>query len=176
MRHTFKLPIFFAFILYTITIPLSGCGIYSFNQPTQLEEGVKTVRIRFENRAPYVNPQLSPQLTERFRTKVINQTKLTNINSDQADYDILGTITDYSVATTGVTTANGQQQASIQRLTVGIQVTLNKTKLQKTENYSVSRSFEFGAGQTLQQAESQLLDQMVRNLSDEMFNQIFSKW
>jgi carbon monoxide dehydrogenase subunit G len=107
---------------------------------------------------------------------VINQTKLTNINSDQADYDILGTISDYSVATTGVTTANGQQTASIQRLTVSIQVTLNKTRLQKTEQYSVSRSFEFGAGQTLQQAESQLLDQMVRSLSDEMFNQIFSKW
>lgn len=176
MRDTYKLPILIAILIYTITVPLTGCGIYSFNQPTQLEEGVKTVRIRFENRAPYVNPQLSPQLTERFRTKVINQTKLTNINSDQADYDILGTISDYSVATTGVTTANGQQTASIQRLTVSIQVTLNKTRLQKTEQYSVSRSFEFGAGQTLQQAESQLLDQMVRSLSDEMFNQIFSKW
>jgi len=40
----------------------------------------------------------------------------------------------------------------------------------------VSLSFDFNANQSLQQAEASLLDEMVRQLSDEIFNRIFSDW
>jgi hypothetical protein len=163
--------------LSVLDLGLSGCGIYSFKEKYVSKDSSRTVRINFiENRAPYVNPQLSPSLTERLRLKISNQTKLTQTNNGSADIDISGTITDYSVSTAGVTTTNGQQQSSINRLTVSVRVNLNRRISAQTEEFSVSRSFDFGAGQSLQSAESTLLAEMVRNLSDEIFNRIFSTW
>lgn len=158
-------------------VALTSCGIYSFNERSQIDPEAKTVRVRpFENRAQYVNPQLTPNLTEKLRQKIISQTRLVQTNSDNAHYDIEGTVVEYAVSTTGVTSVNGQQQSSVNRLTVSVQVTVMNTLKNEREQVSVSRSFDFGARQSLQSAEADLLPEMIRNLSDEIFNQIFSKW
>jgi hypothetical protein len=115
-------------------------------------------------------------LTDRIRQKIINQTKLTNTNNENADWEITGEIRDYSISTAGVTSTNGQQQSSINRLTVGVHVTINKRLENKTEEYDVSRSFDFSARQSLQTAEATLLDEMIRSLTDEIFNKLFSNW
>lgn len=164
-------------LLIAVSLALTSCGIYSFNERSQIDPNAKTVRVQlFENRAQYVNPQLTPQLTEKLRSKVINQTRLAQTNNDNADYDIQGTITEYSVSTTGVTNTNGRQQSSLNRLTVAANVKVFNQISNKTEEFNVSRSFDFGANQSLQSAEATLLDEIIRNLTDEIFNQIFSKW
>ena len=168
-----------AFAFSVLCFATSSCRVsYGLTEKvSSIPDSVKTVKIGLiENRAPYQNPQLSPNLTEQVKRKVTQQTKLTllNANADNADWDITGQITDYSVTTTGVTSANGRSQASINRLTVAVHITINKRN--KTEEYDVSRSFDFDATKTLQQAESSLLEEMVRNLSDEIFNKLFSDW
>jgi hypothetical protein len=151
--------------------------VYSFNDVSPLPDSIRTVRVHFiENKAPYVNPQLSPQLTERVRQKIVNQTRLTQTNNDNAHFDIRGTITDYAVSTSGITSQNGQQQTSINRLTVSVSITFNNQAQNKVEEFIVSRSFDFPARLSLQQAEASLLDEMIRNLTDEIFNRIFSNW
>jgi outer membrane lipopolysaccharide assembly protein LptE/RlpB len=160
-----------------LNFAFTGCGIYSFNQKGTLPDSLKTVRVQlFENRAPYVNPQLTPNLTDRLRQKITRQTKLTQTNNDNANLDISGTITDYSVTTTGVTSVNGQKQTSVNRLTITVHVIFNNQLGNDVKEADVSHSFDFSANQSLQQAEAALLDEMVRNLSDEIFNRIFSDW
>lgn len=156
----------------------TGCHVYSFNDIGTIPDSVKTVRINFiENHAPYVNPQLSPNLTDRLKQKITSQTRLTQTNNDNAHFDIHGTITDYSVATTGVSTnANGVSQGSINRLTVTVHITLNNQLSNTTKEFDVTRNFDFNANQTLQSAESGLLNDMIRNLTDDIFNRIFSDW
>ena len=165
-------------LLAILLFTFSSCGIYSLTEKvTAIPDTIKTIKITtFENRAPYQNPQLSPLLTDRLRQKIVNQTKLTNTNSDNSDWEIVGRIDDYSVTTTGVSATNGQTQASINRLNVRVHITLNRRKENKVEEYDVSRSFDFNATQTLQAAETSLMDEMVRNLSDEIFNHLFSNW
>jgi hypothetical protein len=46
----------------------------------------------------------------------------------------------------------------------------------KKQEFDISRSFEFSARRSLQEAETQLLDEMVRNLTDDIFNRMFSTW
>jgi outer membrane lipopolysaccharide assembly protein LptE/RlpB len=152
--------------------------VYSFNDVGTIPPNIKTVRVNFiENRAPYVNPQLSPALTDRLKQKITGQTRLTSVSGDNADYDISGTVTDYSVSTSGVTNTNGQAVGSINRLTVTVQIVLvNQLESKPPQEYTVSRSFDFKANLTLQQAERGLLDEMIRNLTDEIFNRIFSNW
>lgn len=134
---------------------------------------VKTVKINFiENRARYINPQLSPKLTDKIRQKIISQTRLTQTNGE-ADYEISGTITEYSVNTSGIS----QQQTASNNLNVTVHI-IFVNRLDEKMNFEadVTRNFPFSATLSLTQAETQLADQMVNNLADEIFNRIFSNW
>lgn len=150
---------------------LGGC--YSFKD-VSIPPEVKTARVNFiENKAPYVNPQLSPTLTDRLRQKVNNQTRLTLVQNDDAHYDISCTIRNYTVTTAGVS----QQQAATNRLVITVRINF-KNRLDDKASFDadISRNFDFNANLSLQQAEAQLADQIVQNLTDEIFNRIFSNW
>lgn len=134
---------------------------------------VKTVKINFiENRARYINPQLSPKLTDKIRQKIISQTRLTQTNGE-ADYEISGTITEYSVNTSGIS----QQQTASNNLNVTVHIIfINRLDEKMNFEADVTRNFPFSATLSLTQAETQLAEQMVNNLADEIFNRIFSNW
>ena len=150
----------------------SSCNIYKFND-VSIDPKVKTVKIGFiENKARYVNPQLSPRLTDRLQSKITNLTRLTRTNSDDAHYQISGYISDYSVTTSGVSS----QQAATQRLTIGVHIVLVKSLDNKTEEFDISRNFDYSANLSLPQAELALNEEILKNLTDEIFNRIFSQW
>lgn len=159
--------------ILTLSILLTSCGVYSFKD-AMIPENVKTVKIGFiDNKARYVNPQFAPLLTDKIQQKIIGQTKLTRTNSDDAHYQIFATITNYDPSqTVGV---SGKEAAS-NRLTVTVHVVLKKTLENKEQEFDVSRNFDFSANLTLNQAEGQLMDEIVRSITDDIFNQIFSNW
>jgi len=161
----------FLLVLFVVSL-LTGCN-YKFNQTTIPPE-IKTVRVQYiENNARIKSPTLSPQLTDKLRQKIVSQTKLTQVNNENADYDISGYISQYDVTTSGIS----NQQVSTNRLTVAVSLTLTDRKTGKEpRNISASRSFDFSASLTLSQAERQLNDEIIRNLTDEIFNQLFSNW
>ena len=160
-------------IILCIVFSFYGCGVYSFRDAV-IPDNIKTVKIGFiENKARYVNPQLAPMLTDKLQQKIIGQTKLTRTNSDDAHYQIFATITNYDpTQTVGVSA----QQATTNRLTVTVHVLLKKTLENKEQEFDVSRNFDFSADLTLNQAEGQLMDDILRNITDDIFNQIFSNW
>ena len=155
-------------------VPFTSCGIYTMNDVSINYDSVKTIKLfTIENKASYVNPQLSPKLYEKLSQKFVNSTKLTRTNKDDAHYQVIATITGYNPSQTVGISAN---QATTNRLTVSVHVVLKKTLENKTEEFDVSRNADFSANLSLQQAEGQLLDALVRNLTDEIFNHIFSNW
>jgi phosphoribosylanthranilate isomerase len=173
-KHILKSK-FVKFILpITLSIMLlSACGIYSFRDAV-IPANIKTIKIGFiENKARYVNPQLAPLITDKLQQKIMSQTKLTRTNNDDAHYQIFATITNYDPSQTVGVSA---QQASTNRLTVTVHVILKKTLENKEQEFDVTRNFDFSANLTLNQAESQLMDDITRNITDDIFNQIFSNW
>ena len=178
MRDIFRIASVPFIVILLLNLAFStGCKVYSFAD-VSIPDSIKTVRINYiENRAQYVNPRLSPNLTDRLKQKIVNQTKLTQTNSENANYDINGTVTNYSVSTSGISSnSTGQRQASTNRLTVGVHIVVTNTLNNQTQEYDVSRSFEFASSLSLQAAEAQLQDEMIRNLTDDIFNRIFSNW
>ena len=150
----------------------SGCSVYKFRD-ISIPDSIKTVKVNFiENRAPYVNPQLSPRLTDKLRQKIVSQTRLSQTNNDNADWDIKGYISNYTSSTSGIS----QQQVATNRLTVSVHITLSDQKANKSQEYDVSRNFEYSASKSLSQAESELADEILRGLTDDIFNRIFSNW
>lgn len=159
-------------------LSVSSCGVYSFSEKGSIPDSVKTIKLNFiTNTAAYQNPQVSPSLTDRLRQKIVNQTKLTVTNRDDAHWEIDAQVQDYSVSpTAATTTGTGQTQTSINRLTVRVHVTVNKRIDNKVEEFDVSRSLDFSASQSLQTAEASFLDELIRNLTDEIFNSLFANW
>jgi outer membrane lipopolysaccharide assembly protein LptE/RlpB len=168
---TYNLAKFIAYCLLPIVLLLSGC--YSFKD-VSIPPEIKTFRVNYiENRARYINPQLSPQLTDKLRQKINSQTRLTGVQTDEAHYDISGQITGYSVTTSAIS----NQQAAGQRLAVTVHINFKNT-LDPSKNFEadVSRNFDFSAELTLTAAEAQLTDNIVKQMTDEIFNRIFSNW
>lgn len=173
-KEFFGLSIVFLVISSLFLAPsFTSCKIYKFTEAGVLPDSIKTVKVIYiENKAQYINPQLSPKLTDKLRQKIISQTRLSQTSNDNADWVISGFITDYRFSTSAI---SGQQVAN-NRLTVSVHIIKNSNKEDKKEEYDVSRSFEFKGNQSFQQAEASLGDEMVRTLTDEIFNKLFSNW
>lgn len=147
---------------------------YSFKDTSPLPPEIKTFRVNyFTNKARYINPQLSPQITEKLKQKIIGNTRLRQTNDDNAHYDISGYVSDYSVTTTGIS----GNTASNNRLSVSFHL-IFKNNLDEKKNIEtdVSSTFDFSSQKSLAEAESTLNEDIVRNVVDALFNKIFSNW
>ena len=172
VRNVFLFFIAGSAILLFLSFGNSSCSVYKFRD-IAIPDSIKTIKVNFiENRAPYVNPLLSPRLTDRLKQKIVTQTKLSQTNNDNADWDVKGYISNYTSSTSGIS----QQQVATNRLTVTVHISVNDQKANKTQEYDVSRNFEYSASKSLSQAESELADDIIRGLTDDIFNRIFSNW
>ena len=147
---------------------------YGFKDTSPIPPEVKTFRVNYlENKAQYVNTQLSIQLTEKLKQKIIGTTRLQQTNKDDAHYDISGYVSQYTVSTTGISNNN----ASVNRLSVSFHLIFKNTLDEKKNNeWDISRNFDFSANQTLSQVESSLTTEIVKGIVEDIFNKIFSNW
>lgn len=164
------------FLLFTLLIiVLTSCGVYSFRDVSVDYSKYKTIKIGFiENKARYINPLLSVKLTDKIQQKIISQTKLIRTNNDEANYVLSGYIINYDPSQT-VGISNSQTQTN--RLTVTVHIILRDNVENKTQEFDVTRNFDFNASLSLQQAEADLLEkEIIPTITDEIFNKIFSNW
>ncbi|MFY8005230.1 MAG: LPS assembly lipoprotein LptE, partial [Chitinophagaceae bacterium] len=140
MQKTNYIKISFnSFFLSVILVLITGCGIYSFKDVSIDYNTIKTIKIGFiENKARYINPQLSPRLTDKLQQKIVAQTKLIRTNNDDAHLQISGYVSDYSVSTAAISAT----QAATNRLNVTVHIVIRKSLEDKTEEYDVTRNFD----------------------------------
>lgn len=168
-----RLPLFFALIFLMFTLSFATCR-YSTKDTAPIPPEITTFRVNyFENKARYVNPQLTPQLTESVKQKIIGQTRLRQVKDDDANYDISGYLSDYSITTSGV----ANQAAGTNRLNVSFHLIFkNNVDIKKNFEADLTSNYDFSANKTLQQAEADLGEQILKNISEQIFNKIFSNW
>jgi hypothetical protein len=161
-------------------VALSSCKVYSFKD-VSIPAQVKSIHIAYiENRARYINPQLAPQLNDLLRQKIGTQaSRLAQIQTSDADYDVSGYVSDYNVTTSGIS----NQTAASNRLNVTVHIIFKnhldptgKTVAPADFETDVTRNFDFSANLSLTTAEPQLMPTIVSNLTDEIFNKLFSNW
>ena len=167
-------------VVALLILGFSSCKVYSFKD-TSIPPEVKSIHIAYiENRAPLVNPQLAPQLNDALRQKINNQaSRLSQVQGSDADWDVNGWVSGYSYTTSGV----ANQQAASNRLTVTVHIVF-KNHLDPTGKKvapadfeaDVTRNFDFSANITITDAEAQLIPTVVSNMTDEIFNKLFSNW
>jgi hypothetical protein len=146
-------------------ISIQGTCRYSLKD-VSIPTEVKTVKVFFiENKARYINPQLSPKLTDKLRQKIVNQTRLSQTNNE-ADYEVSGYISDYSVSTSGIS----QQQVASNNLNVTVHIIFrNRLDEKKHFEADITRNFPFSSSKSLTQAEGELNEQII-NLYTKLSN------
>ena len=162
-----------ACILLLVTCSYSTCK-YGFKDTAPIPPEVKTFRVSYlENRAQYINPQLSPQLTEKLKQKIINTTRLRQTNSDDAHYDISGYVSQYYTSTTGISGNN----ASLNRLNISFHLVFRNT-LDDKKNFEadIPANVDYAASLSLSQAEAANNGKITSTIVDAIFNKIFSNW
>ena len=155
---------------------LGGCSVKYSASGASIDQGAKTVNVRFiENRAPINNPQLSQNLTEKLRTKIQSQTRLTQTNEDGADYEFKGAITGYSFSNAAVTNVD---KAATSRLNVTVSITfIKRIGDKKGFTQSFTRPAEFSADLLPSAVENGLLeDKIIPGIVDDIFNKAYANW
>lgn len=175
MKSKSSIQLFAILSFLSVIFTFATCK-YSFKDTSPIPADITTFRVHlFENRARYVNPTIAPQLTEKVRQKIIGQTRLRETKNDDANYDISGYVSDYSVTTSGVT----NQQASSNRLNVTFHLIFKNTvdpDPKKSFETDLTSNYDFPATETLQTAETSLMDKIIKTVTDAIFNKIFSNW
>ncbi|MFV0304863.1 MAG: LptE family protein [Moheibacter sp.] len=153
---------------------LSAMNCYTLSG-SSIDPNWQTIKIAtFPNFAPYQNPNLSQQFTNAVQDIFNQRTKLSLTTDDNADLLIDGEITGYQQSSVAI---QANEIAGKNRLTVSVRVRYQNTK---DETKSFDKSFsayeDFESTQTLQQAEGALLDSIIEQLTEQIFNAIAMDW
>lgn len=153
-------------------ILLACSGGYSFTGGDVGE--AKSISIqRFDNLAPLVNPKLSQQFTETLQQVMVRQTPLSLVRSD-GDLDFSGAITSYEVRSEA---PGANDQVAQSRLTVTVRVRYqNRLDADKDFEQSFTVYRNFPASSDLSSVEDALVDEIVQELAEKIFNRSLVNW
>ena len=152
---------------------ISSCWYYKFSG-TSIPPSVQTVSIAYiENKAQIVNPALSNLITEKLKEKYRKMTRLTFVDED-GDFSFEGEITGYDSSTTGFT---ADEVGALNRLTVTVKIYFKNAKeAGKDFEKSFSKFRDFPSDQSLDSVESRLVDEIVDELIEDIFNATAADW
>ena len=160
-------------VLLAIILLMESCGVYSFTGASISPE-VKTFSVQyFSNRAQLVQPLLSQAITERIKERFIAQTNLRQIDRE-GDIRFEGYISDYRTAPVAI---QGTETAALNRLTISVVVKFVNTKDAK-QNFETTftRYADYDSRKSLAEVETALIDEVNRQLVDDIFNKSVSNW
>jgi hypothetical protein len=154
---------------------LTACtGGYSFTGAS-IPPGAKTISVAtFPNFAPTVNPQLSKMLTEELTMMFSSQTSLDVMSTEGGDLHVEGEIVGYD---TRAAALSSNDEVSMNRLTVTIKVRFtNNIDPEANFEQQFSRYRDYAASLDFSAVENSLLDEIVTELCEDIFNKAVVNW
>lgn len=165
------------YLLILVTLlALSSCKIiYSFNGGSIDYSKYKSISISdFPNNAELVNPSLSQTFTEALKDKYSRQTKL-EVVKQGGDMHLEGEIVGYQLEAMAI---SADTYAAETKLTLTINVRFTDTKNPDNDmndtRYSAFQMFD--SNKLLRDVEPELVDLMVKEIVDKIYNDTVAKW
>jgi hypothetical protein len=172
MRRGFRQVLLIPVVAMAMLLP--SCKVsYSFSG-VNISPEVSTYSVDFfPNRAPIVQAQLSQLFTDALIDKIQNGTSL-DLTTDGGDVHFSGEITGYNTRPTAIT---GNETAARNRLTITVRVKYtNEVEPELDYDTSFSRYEDYDASQNLSDVENELIDLIVEDLLEDIFNRAFVSW
>ncbi|MCK4920265.1 MAG: LptE family protein [Bacteroidales bacterium] len=169
--NTFKIVLLL--FLAGITI-LPSCKISYSMSGTNIPLEIETFSVQyFPNRAPLVQSQLSQVFTDALKDKIEGQTRLEMVTGF-GDVDLSGEIKNYETRPVAIT---GDERAALNRLTIAIRVKYTNS-FNPDENFDTqfSRYEDYSSSSNLSDVEEDLIELIVENIVEDVFNKAFVNW
>lgn len=167
---------FFALIAVMVSVLVipSACKVSYSLSGTTIPVEIETYSVQyFQNRAPVVQAQLSQVFTDALRDRIQGQTRLELVNGF-GDVDFSGEITRYETRPTAIT---GDEVAALNRLTISIRVKYtNSYNPDDSFDTSFSRYEDYPSSQALADVEAELIESIVDQIVEDIFNRAFVNW
>ena len=166
MRHT--LPILAMLLLAACTVS------YSFNGASIDYESTKTIQIdNFPLRSTYVWAPMQSIFQTRLTDIYANQTKLRQVKKN-GDLQLSGEITGFDQYNKGISSDGYSSQVQL-KMTVNVRFVNNKKHTDDFER-QFSATAEYDASQQLTAVQEELVTQMVKDITDQIFNATVANW
>lgn len=134
----------------------------------------KTVSVGyFTNNSSLGAPSLSQRFSERIRDLVSQQTSLA-LTKQNGDLQFEGYISDYNVSPVAI---QSNDQAGKNRLTITVSVKYSN-KFDATKNFeqTFARFADFESRESISAKEPELVQEIFRQLGEDIFNRAFNNW
>jgi len=162
-------------IIVASVLLMTGCSIsYKLNGASIDYNTIKTISIdAFSNRAAYQWAPMAPMFNTTLSDKYNNQTKLRQVKRD-GDLMISGEITSYDQTNKSIS-ADGYSAMVQLKMTVKVKFVNNKRHSDDFDK-SFSANREYDSSQQLSAVQEELVQQMIDDIVDQVFNATVAKW
>ncbi|MCC8408428.1 LPS assembly lipoprotein LptE [Mucilaginibacter sp. UR6-1] len=151
------------------SITLNGASI-----PAEL----KTINIEFfENNAPLVVSNLSQDFTEGLKARIRSQSRLNIVRDPAANATMSGSIVNYTITPVSVeaTNPNTPPIANASRLSITVNVKYTN-EIDKKYNFEQQFTKYQDFQGDISSREQTLIQNIIRQLVDDIFNKAFANW
>lgn len=154
---------------------MQGCKVsYSLTGASIDYNKIKTITIEtFSNRAAYQWAPMAPMFNNTISDKYNTQTKLRQVRRD-GDLVLSGEITSYDQTNKSIA-ADGYSSMVQLRMSVKVKFTNNKNHEDDFDR-SFSASRDYDSSQQLAAVQDELVQQMIDDIVDQVFNATVAKW
>ena len=161
--------------LFASALLMQGCTIsYKLNQASIDYTTTKTFSVEsFTNRASYQWAPMAPMFNTTLTDKYNDQTKLRQVKRD-GDLALSGEITSYDQTNKSIS-ADGYSSMVQLKMTVRVKYS-NRNKREDDFERTFSSSREYDSSQQLSAVQEELVQQMIDDIVDQVFNQTVGKW
>jgi len=158
----------------TIALLSNACKPHVSLSGASIPVEAKTISVAFfANNSSLGPPNLSQRFTEKLRDVVSQQTNLALMKAN-GDLQFEGYISDYQVSPLAIQSTD---QASMNRLTISVYVKYsNKFEAAKNFEQTFTRFADFKASENLSARETELVQEINRQLTEDIFNKAFNNW
>ena len=158
-----------ATLLLTIACSIS----YSFTGTNINYDVIKTIQIdKITNRAPYGWAPMEAMFNNQLQDKYANSTRLRLVKKN-GDLQVAGEITAYDQFNKAVSTDGYSSQVQL-KLTVNIRFRNSKMNQQWEKQFSATTQYD--ARQSLATVQEGLVDEMIDDIVDQIFNATVADW
>ena len=165
---------FLYLLFFILTITLAGCKPRISLSGATIPVEAKTVSVGFfTNNSTLGAPSLSPRFTEKLRDVISQQTNLALVRTN-GDLLFEGFIQDYQVTPSAI---SGNDNAALNRLTITVNVKYTN-RFDKTKSFDLPfyAFADYKSTDNIATRESELVQEIFRQITENVFNKAFNNW
>lgn len=164
-----------AFALIGLLVVVNACSVsYKFNGASINYDKVKTISVAdFPIKAAYVYAPLATKFNEKLKDVYVQQTRLRLVPRN-ADLQVEGEITGYNQYNQAVK-ADGYSSEVKLTITVNVRY-VNNTNHEEDFEQQFSAFRTYDSTQMLTAVQDELIEQMVKEIADQIFNATVANW